>query len=645
MKFYVSFNHRFQNCKLYLIIVFFVLNKLFVLGQNGGSYRFVKFIDKIFGLGHITGSVKEYRYEGKSYLVQEYLGIPYAEPPVGDLRFKYPTRRYQLSDTGSLNATRFGPACMQIADTTFNDEEEKIRQAADMWNFKTEYQIDEDCLTLNIWAPYNPNKRDTKYPVMLWIYGGGFFSGTSHLDVYNGYRLTALENVVVVTFNYRLGLFGFLYLNSYESPGNMGLYDQLVALSWVKENIAAFGGDMERITLFGESAGSASVGFHMLSPLSNHLFTNGIMQSGSPTAPWALMSRDEMLDRSLGVAKRLSCYNGGTDRSRVAACLRRLSLKDILTATASLYSDFAGKNKNRWLDFPVAPIVDNKLIPMDPLTLLRTGNFKKVPLMIGSTSNEGSFWLLYYRPYFNVRSSNLLTSVQYEESLDTIFNFKDKKTRDAIKFVYRNWTDPHDQVQNRLAIDKATGEYNFACPCNHFAEFYSAIGRQRVYMYYLNHRSSTEGWPEWMGAIHGADCEWVFGKFLDTNNTPQEKRMTRNIMWYWANFARTGNPNRESLFNFDQEYWPRWELNGQKLAVLNTNYYLTQGVGPAAKRCAFWNKMEPKFQKSELCDMTANSRGARNSSAGSFYQMNSDLKTRVNFYIFVICTGILFYTN
>ncbi|XP_063727989.1 cholinesterase 2-like [Symsagittifera roscoffensis] len=625
----------FSSKFLFVCFVIFI-SFLFVSSQDAGTYKFIKFIDKNFALGQITGSVKEYTYDGESNQVQEYLGIPFAEPPVGDLRFKHPVRRYQLSDTGRLNATRFGPACQQIADSTFDKEQEKIRQAADMWNVKPEYQADEDCLTLNMWVPHQPEKRGAKYPVMVWIYGGGFFSGASHLDVYNGYRLSALEKVIVVTFNYRLGLFGFLYLDNYDAPGNMGLYDQLMALRWVRENIGAFGGDVERITLFGESAGSASVGFHMLSPLSHHLFTNGIMQSGSPTAPWAIMDREEMLFRSLGVAKRLNCYSEGEERdsrSRIGQCLRRLSVSDIFKATVSLYSDFAGKNKNRWLDFPVAPIVDNRLIAMHPVTLLRSGAFKQSPLMIGSVSNEGSFWLLYYKPYFKVRSDNLLTSVQYEQSLDTIFNFKDKKTREAIKFVYRNWTDIHDQEQNRLTIDKATGEYNFACPCNDFAQYY-ANQNQRVYMYYLDHRSSTEGWPEWMGTIHGADCEWVFGKFLDRNNTPEEKRMARRIMWYWANFARTGNPNRESKFVYQQEYWRRWQSKGgrQRTAVLNTNQYLPQDYGPFPKRCAFWNNLEPKFSQNTLCD-PINSRGTRNSSSGSSYQKSPSPSIKFKYYL------------
>ncbi|XP_018536670.2 cholinesterase [Lates calcarifer] len=160
-----------------------------------------------------------------------------------------------------------------------------------MWDPNT--LVSEDCLYLNVWTP-TVDKTNPPLPVMVWIYGGGFTGGTASLDLYDGRFLTQTENVIVVSMNYRIGAFGFLSLPDNKNvPGNAGLKDQQLALKWVSKNIAAFGGDPSQVTIFGESAGSGSVGFQVLSPGSQEYFQRAIMESGAPNAPWGTMSHEE----------------------------------------------------------------------------------------------------------------------------------------------------------------------------------------------------------------------------------------------------------------------------------------------------------------------------------------------------------------
>lgn len=213
------------------------------------------------------------------------MSIPYAQPPLGALRYRHPRPAEKWS--GILNATHQPNSCVQIVDTTFGDF-----VGADMWNPNT--PMSEDCLYVNVFVPH---PRPKKSPVMIWIYGGGFFQGTATLDVYDYKTLATEENIILVSLQYRVANLGFLYLGTPDAPGNVGLFDQNLALRWVHDNIHHFGGDPSRVTLFGESAGAVSVSLHLLSPMSRDLFQRAILQSGSPTTPWAIVDRKEAILR------------------------------------------------------------------------------------------------------------------------------------------------------------------------------------------------------------------------------------------------------------------------------------------------------------------------------------------------------------
>jgi len=242
------------------------------------------------------GKVQGFRYsvpELGGVSGSAFLGIPFAEPPVGSRRFRRP-EPLRRPWSGIRYAIRKPNTCYQVPDLFFGEE----FPGSTMWNPNTE--LSEDCLMLNIWVPDDAGSRNArrrknneKKPVMVWIFGGGFYSGTTTLDLYDGQILAAEYDVVLVSIGYRVGALGFFCLDHPSAPCNMGLFDQLLGLQWIKSNIGAFGGDANNVTLFGESAGSVSVSLHLLSPLSRDLFHRAIMQSGSANMPWATTSMAE----------------------------------------------------------------------------------------------------------------------------------------------------------------------------------------------------------------------------------------------------------------------------------------------------------------------------------------------------------------
>ena len=217
-----------------------------------------------------------------------------------------------------------------------------------MWNPNT--AVSEDCLYLNLWVPakFREQKNSSNATVMIWIYGGGFTSGTSTLDLYDGLTLAATNDVIVASMNYRVGAFGFLYFGTEEAPGNMGLYDQTMAIQWIKDNIQFFGGNPNSMTLFGESVGAASVSSHLLSPASRRLVKRFILQSGTLLSPWSHMTDDKAKDSALTLARNLGC-NNTTDKGKsnsmvdnefhsVIQCMKNVDARNLSLNQSNMYS-------------------------------------------------------------------------------------------------------------------------------------------------------------------------------------------------------------------------------------------------------------------------------------------------------------------
>lgn len=477
-----------------------------------------------------NGKVEGFREEILDKTVDIFYGIPFAKPPVGNLRFKHPVPIDPWR--GTLNATRRPNACVQGFDRVFGNF-----SGSSMWNPNT--PVSEDCLYLNVWVPRSRDGETVgNKAVMVWVYGGGFYSGSSALDVYDAKILAVENDVIVVSMQYRVGALGYLAMGHKDAQGNAGMYDQLLALDWVQRNIHHFGGDAHRVTLFGESAGSVSVSMHLLSPLSQGKFARAIMESGSALSAWATISRKEAMRRALKLATLMGCDQG--DVGDIIACLR--------TKPATMFTNFEFQVSFGIFQFPFVPIVDGTFLTETPTSALQSSNFKKAPLLLGSNKNEGAWFLIYqYVEHFSF-SDSLISRKQFMFIMDSLFHYYPQYPqkmnifgKQAVAFQYTHWQDPNNKVMNRVNLDQVVGDYHLVCGVNDFAEAYARANLD-VYYYYFTHRSSQNLWPKWMGVMHADEINYVFGEPLNPKFKyhKQERELSRKIMKYWTNFAKTG---------------------------------------------------------------------------------------------------------
>ncbi|XP_062978213.1 cholinesterase-like isoform X2 [Elgaria multicarinata webbii] len=507
-----------------------------------------------------SGPIKGKDLPVGSGFVSAYLGIPYAEPPLGKLRFQKPVPHQPWSQV--FEATRFGNACPQIIFSGFPE--------ADIW--VANRPLSEDCLFLNVWVPHPPPSSPT--PVLVWIHGGGFFHGISSLDIYNGAHLAYHENVIVVTINYRLGALGFLSLPP-AAPGNMGLLDQQLALKWVQENAAAFGGDPTRVTLFGHSAGGVSVGFHLLSPNSQPLFAHAVLQSGAPNAIWSWKSPEEAKQNALNFSQLLGCAEGND--TAVVSCLQEKDAMEFAEHEQFLYhaSKFI-------LDIPFAPTTDGDFLLDAPQRLVEAGKIHHKPILIGAASDEGSIFVTFL---FADTNHSLISWEQFRKGISMTLR---KGTEEAVQAVLLEYSkEDHGLAKYRWSLSQSGGDFLFVCPAATFAAKLSEAGSP-VYSYSFTHHTSASAWPEWTGAPHGAEVPYLFGTLesavgANRTYTKAEGALSRRMMRYWAEFSRSGNPTG-SVANEVQ--WPLYNATQQNYFQLSTEPSQVMETSPA-RHCGF----------------------------------------------------------
>ena len=474
---------------------------------------------------------------------RRFLGIPYAAPPVGNLRWRPPQPAAPW--TGIREATDFGASCSPVSGGA--------------------QEFSEDCLYLNVWTP-DPAPT-TPSPVMVWFHGGGnqvysasaeFFQGGLQ---YNGRALAETRNVIVVTVNYRLGVFGFFNHAAlavedpdYPYAGNQGLLDQRAALQWVHDNIDAFGGDPNNVTIFGESAGAWDVCLHMVSPGSAGLFHRAISESNGCTLRQATAAdAAPAMDRFVSAA-------GCSTSADVLGCLRQVPADNLLGANP-LGDGWASANV----------IVDGGFLPDQPRTLFAAGQFSKVPYLLGANADEGNEQL-----YGPGSLSGLLAEKGYLGALRTLFG--DLAEQIAALYPPENFP-PTATISSSelLALGRAVGDSGNVCQTYDTARRVAAGGAD-VYLYNFARPDSDPTW-EFLGADHQAEIGYVFGS-IDLR-TDANRQVASAMQGYWTRLARSGDPNGE-----DAVPWPRYEDATDERINLDVPISVVSGF--RRTECEFW---------------------------------------------------------
>ena len=455
--------------------------------------------------------------------IYSFKGLPFAAPPVGDLRWKEPQPVKNWD--GVRPAKDFGPRAMQAP--IFGD-----------MGFRSN-GMSEDCLYLNVWTPNTKGKL----PVLVYFYGGGFVAGDGSEARYDGESM-ARKGIVALTVNYRLGVFGLLSHPelTQESPhhasGNYGLMDQAAALQWVKQNIAAFGGDPDKVTIAGESAGSISVSAQMASPLSKNLIAGAIGESGSilgALPPVALSAGEQ---NGVQFAKTVGANS--------LAELRALNADSLLNAST------------KYGPFRFSMTVDRYFFPKDPLTIYESGKQSHVPLLVGWNSEEMNSRM--------VLGNDKPTKENYEKAVQKLYG---DRAAEVLKVYGANTDADVEQAATDLASDRF-----IAFSTWRWANLQARAG-EPVYRYYysrprpamrpemgnatpglaggVQRGSNAPKMPAAKGAVHSAEIEYAMGN-LDYNKvyawTPEDYKVSKTMQEYFANFIKTGNPNGAGL--------PKW---------------------------------------------------------------------------------------
>jgi len=470
--------------------------------------------------------------------IESFKGIPYAAPPVGDLRYEAP--RPVIPWTGPRDATAFGPACMQTPDEFENHQNTAMS---------------EDCLTVNVWTP---DAAQGSRPVFVWIHGGAFSWGTAQSPLYDGRTLAERGDMVVVTLQYRLGSFGWLDLSAVggaETSANNGLLDMVAALEWVQANAAAFGGDPSNVTLAGESAGAFAMGSLLASDAAKGLFDRAILQSGSPGL---VMTQDLSTEVVAGFLE--------TAEASTIDDLRSMSADEVLAAQLTFEQNSA------FADVGFHPVIDGEVVRQSSTVALRDGSAKTVPVLVGTNRDESRYWLLYY-DYLD------RLPLSYSQPwLDDISGGR----ADEINEVYRKERPDLTDGQLGLATPTSTA---FTMPAIRLAEALSAQDSP-VWMYQFTLPSNQLDGR--LGSPHAMDLPFMFfnlegaDELLDpSDNRAGYEQLATTMQDAWIAFARTGEPGTDEL-----GAWPMYDEAGRKTMMFDLQTHLASD--PFAAERTVW---------------------------------------------------------
>ncbi|XP_065818918.1 neuroligin-2b isoform X2 [Labrus bergylta] len=558
------------------------------------------------GYGKVRGIRKELNNEILGP-VEQFLGVPYATAPIGERRFQPPEAPGSWQEI--RNATQFAPVCPQNVHGVLPEIMLPVWFTDNLDAAATYVQNQsEDCLYLNIYIPTEdgpltkkqdestmnrPRDEDIrdrrKKPVMLFIHGGSYMEGSGNL--FDGSVLAAYGNVIVVTMNYRLGVLGFLSTGDQSAKGNYGLLDQIQALRWLNENIGHFGGDPERITIFGSGAGATCVNLLILSHHSEGLFQRAIAQSGSAISSWAVNYRPVMYTKIL--ARKVGCTLG--DMAALVDCLRRKNFRELVD------QDIQPARYH----IAFGPVVDGDVVPDDPEILMQQGEFLNYDILLGVNQGEGLKFV------DDNEGEDGLSAATFDYTIsnfvDNLYGYPDDILRETIKFMYTDWADRDNTDMRRKTLLALFTDHQWVAPAVATAKLHAEF-QSPVFFYTFHHHCQTEARPEWADAAHGDEIPYVFGipmvgatDLFPCNFSKNDVMLSAVVMTYWTNFAKTGDPNlpvpQDTTFihtkpnRFEEVIWTKFSSKDKQ--------YLHIGLKPRvrdnyrANKVAFWLELVP----------------------------------------------------
>jgi para-nitrobenzyl esterase len=483
--------------------------------------------------------------------VSQFLGIPYAAPPIENLRWR-PPKRFGFFHGFFLEATQFGSACTQPGGVG-----------------------SENCLFLNVFTPQLKSDHDGRgLPVMFWIHGGGLINGSS--TPYNPVELVR-RGVIVVTINYRLGFLGFLAQSAIDAEGhvngNYGLMDQQFALKWVRRNIAGFGGDPNRVTIFGESAGGQSVYAHLASPTASGLFRGAIAESGSYaefqdyfsnviTLAQGETTGSTSVPSGAAIADSVGCTN------QTASCLRAVPAATMVAQEP----------------FPLYPFVDGTLLTQTIAAAFASGQFNQVPVIAGTNHDE---YRLFVATGYDLVGNPILTSTEYDTAVNALWG---STLAPSVLALYPFSSYPFGGE----ALGASGTDGVFSCPARNVDQALSQL--VPIYAYEFNDENAPPPQSAFgglltfpLGAYHSAELQYLFPGIdvfgLQVSLSPEQKKLSQAMVSYWTQFAKTGNPN-----SLGEPPWSPYSTSTDEFQSLIPPTPVVESNFDAGHQCSiFWN--------------------------------------------------------